>query len=68
MKLSTQVAGVTLVIPSCKAPILTDCFKGSGKDPLSNLHYMFLLQSLHLHHSLASHSVPIPTPKVNVIE
>lgn len=54
--------------PSCRAPFLTDCFKGSDKDLLSNLHYRFLVQSLYLHDSLASHPVPITTSKFNVIE
>lgn len=43
---------------------MTDYFKRFGKDSLSNLHYRFFLQSLHLHHSLDSHSVPKTTPKV----
>lgn len=66
----TQVPGVTLLflVSLVRAPVLTDCFKGSGKDLLSNLHYRFLFQSLHLHDSLASHPVPITTPKVTVTE
>lgn len=58
----------TFLTPSCKALVLTDCFKGSGKDLLSNLHYRFLFQSLHLHDSLAFHPVPITTLKVSEIE
>lgn len=54
----------TFLILSWRAPALTDYFKGFGKDSLSNIHYRFFLQSLHLHHSLASHSVPKTTPKV----
>lgn len=53
---------------SCRAPVLTDCLKGSGKDLFSNLQYRFLFQSLQLHDSLAFHSVPITTLKVSAIE
>lgn len=57
----------TFLTPSCRGPVLTDCFKGSAKDLLSNLHYRFLFQSLNLHDSPAFHPVPVTTPKVSVI-
>lgn len=56
-----------MISPS-RAPVLTDDFKGSGKDPLSYLHYMFLLQSLLLHPILVVPSVPVTILKVKVSE
>lgn len=57
----------SMISPS-RAPVLTDDFKGSGKDPLSYLHYMFLLQSLLLHPILVVPSVPVTILKVKVSE